>query len=67
MAPISPTTRTESKEIPEALDSTKGKGKRRALLVGICYKGASVWPELEGPWNDVRKMRELLIGALFDL
>lgn len=63
MAPIPPTTKATSKDTPEALSLGKMRGKKRALLVGICYKGAVEWPELEGPWHDVRKMRELLLGA----
>lgn len=62
MAPIPPTTK---KDMSEDLGYGKGKGRKRALLVGICYKGAEVWPELEGPWHDVRQMRELLLSAFF--
>ncbi|EIM89362.1 uncharacterized protein STEHIDRAFT_109563 [Stereum hirsutum FP-91666 SS1] len=63
MAPIPPTTKATPTKMSEDLGSGKGKGRKRALLVGICYKGAEVWPELEGPWHDVRQMRELLLNT----
>ena len=37
--------------------------KRRALLVGISYKGAhNKWSALDGPYDDVDRFRHLLSG-----
>ncbi|KAH9977501.1 hypothetical protein BJV74DRAFT_888427 [Russula compacta] len=35
--------------------------KRRALLVGVTYSGSTNWPQLDGPHNDVDRIRDLLI------
>jgi len=37
--------------------------KRRALLVGISYIHTGVWEVLEGTHVDVKRFRQLLIGA----
>ena len=48
-------------------DDDKSEGptsRRRALLVGISYKGDhNQWPPLDGPHSDVERFRQLLIGT----
>lgn len=65
MAPIPPTRKTTPKDMSDDFGSGNAQEKKRALLVGICYKGAAEWPELDGPWHDVRQMRDLLLSASF--
>ncbi|KAI9456400.1 peptidase C14, caspase domain-containing protein, partial [Lactarius psammicola] len=45
-------------------DKSEGAtSRRRALLVGISYRGAQKWSTLDGPHDDVDRFRKLLTGT----
>ncbi|KAI9456372.1 caspase domain-containing protein [Lactarius psammicola] len=58
-------TRTIRLPDDEEDKSKRPMSKRRALLVGINYRGDhNEWPALDGPHKDVEDMRQLLIDTL---
>ncbi len=65
--PFGMTSATGTIRLPDD-EEDKSEGptsRRRALLVGISYKGdRNKWPVLDGPHEDVDRFRHLLTGTL---